>query len=138
MNMSELKKYCEEKGISNYAIENFKIEGAKNANQIMKKLEEAEQLLRKIERVIEEADQMRNAYFYNPPRHAAGRRDYEKQHSVEEVAWQDGKDEFTAEFNVSCSCRNVYAKGYYSKNGKTTTLKAIKSSYARLKLKLYE
>lgn len=138
MNMTELKKYCEEKGIKKSAIDEFKAEGAKNANQIMKKIEEQKQILTKIDNLIDEAERMRSAYYFKPPRYANMRRRYEEKHSIDVFSWTDGADVYEAEFSVSCSCRNVYAKGCYSKNGKTTTLKAIKSSYARLKAKLYE
>lgn len=40
------------------------------------------QLLNKIEELLEMADRMKNAYLWNPPASAAGRRGYEKQHSI--------------------------------------------------------
>lgn len=136
--MKELKIYCNERKIKESAIDEFKAEGAKTANQILKKIEEANHLLDRIESLIREAETMRNAYFFTSPRIANMRRRYEKQHSVDKFEWVDGKDTYTAAFDVSCSCAHVYANGYYEKNGKKTTLKAIKSSYSRLKSRLYE
>lgn len=86
-----------------------------------------------IERVVNAAATMKNAYFFNPPKSAGGRRSYEKYHSAPRVEWTDGKDEFSAEFVVSCSCNNVYAYGEYFRNGKKTTLTAVKNSLKRLK-----
>ena len=88
--------------------------------------------LQKIEAIITEAENMKGAYFWNSPSHAKGRRAYEKEHSHPEVAWTDGKDTYTAEYVVSCSCRNIYTQGIYTKNGKKTTLRAIKNSFNRL------
>ena len=88
---------------------------------------------KKIWAIIEEAENMRGAYFFLPPTNAGGRRSYEKYHSHGPITWQDGKDTYTAEFSVKCSCSNVYASGTYTKNGKKTTLTAVKNSYYRLK-----
>ena len=85
-----------------------------------------------IRKVIESAEEMKNAYFFTPPGNASGRRSYEKKHSAPRVDWIDGKDEYSAEFSVSCSCSYVYASGIYTRNGKKTTLTAIRNSLKRL------
>ena len=90
-------------------------------------------MLNRILAIIQEAENMKNAYFFNPPTSASARRSYEKKHSHDEITWIDGKDTYTAAFYVSCSCKNVYAHGSYTKNGKKTTLTAIKNSYKRMK-----
>ena len=82
--------------------------------------------------IIAEAEKMKNAYYFKPPMSAGARRSYEKYHSHEEIRWTDGGHDYTAEFEVSCSCSNVYAKGIYTKDGKPTTLTAIRNSYKRL------
>ena len=89
-------------------------------------------MYQEIRRLIDEAESHSKAYFFNPPRNASSRRSYEKKHSVPEIQWQDGSDSFTAEYVVRCTCGNVYARGYYTRNGKKTTLTAIKNSYKRL------
>lgn len=82
--------------------------------------------------IINQAEKFRSAYFFTPPAGAKMRRSYERYNSRDEITWQDGKDVFTAAFDVTCSCSNVYAKGHYTRNGKKTTLTAIKNSYKRM------
>ena len=83
--------------------------------------------------IITQAEKFRHSYFFASPGNASSRRSYEKYNSRDEIQWNDGKDIFTAKFDVSCSCNNVYATGYYTRNGKRTTLTAIKNSYNRMK-----
>lgn len=90
------------------------------------------ELISKIEAIVNEAECMKNSYFFSSPANASGRRYYEVKHSHEEITWTDGNNVFTAEYTVSCSCRNVYARGIYTKNGNKTTLTAIKNSLKRL------
>lgn len=82
--------------------------------------------------LVDLAESMRNAYFFTPPCNASGRRSYEARHSVPEITWTDGKDTFSASFTTSCSCANVYASGCYTRNGKKTTLTAVRNSLKRL------
>lgn len=82
--------------------------------------------------IIAEAETMKNAYFFRSPSNAAGRRAYEKKHSHEEITWMEGGHTYTASYSVNCSCANVYAKGSYTKDGKPTTLVAIRNSYKRM------
>ena len=85
-----------------------------------------------IKAIVEEAENMKNAYYFKPPTNASSRRSYEKRHSHEEIRWTEGGHEYTAEYTVSCSCANVYAKGSYTKDGKATTLTSIRNSLKRL------
>lgn len=48
------------------------------------------------------------------------------------ITWQDGDDTYTAQYFLYVYGAHVICRGYYTKNGKKTTLKAIKSSYRRL------
>lgn len=89
--------------------------------------------IRKIEAIVEEAVTMKNAYFWKSPNNASGRRSYEKQHSHSMVEWDENGHHYTAEYSVSCSCNNIYANGKYTKDGKKTTLTAIKNSLKRMK-----
>lgn len=82
--------------------------------------------------IIDEATNMKNAYFFTPPGNAGGRRSYKKKHSHNKVEWSEGGHTYTAEYIVSCSCANVYAFGKYTKDGNKTTLTSIKNSYKRL------
>jgi hypothetical protein len=82
--------------------------------------------------IISEAESMRNAYYFTPPYNASGRRAYEKRHSHPAVSWTESGHSWTASYTVTCSCRNVYASGEYTRDGKKTTLLAIRNSYARM------
>ena len=86
--------------------------------------------------IIATAEAMRNAYFFTPPCSAGARRAYERQHSHDVVMWQDGRHTYSAAYECICSCRNVYARGLYTKDGRPTTLAAIKNSMNRLYVKV--
>lgn len=76
--------------------------------------------------IIATAEKFRNSYFFSSPSSAIGRRSYEKFYSVPETTFEYNGDKYTVEYSVTCSCNNVYAKGYYTKNGKNVTLRTIK------------
>lgn len=82
--------------------------------------------------IIATAEKMKNSYFWKSPSFAAQRRRYEKQYTFDEIAWSEGGNEYTAKYTVTCSCRNIYASGHYTKNGNETTLTAIRNSYKRM------
>lgn len=90
------------------------------------------EIISKISEIITEAEKMRSAYFFTPPTNAGARRSYERYHSHDQVEWEDGGHTYTARYDVRCTCSNVYASGTYTKDGKTTTLTAIRNSYKRL------
>lgn len=92
-----------------------------------------ETLLRSLETLFEKGEKFRGAYFFTPPANANGRRSYEEYHSIPEFTFEESGNTYTCEFTVECSCKNVYAKGKYTKNGKKTTLASIKNAYNRLK-----
>lgn len=87
----------------------------------------------RLEDIIEEAQKLKNAYFFTSPRTSKERRRYEEEHSWGEVRWEENSNEYTAEFKVECTGSHIYAKGYYTKNGNKTNLTAIKNSLKRLK-----
>ena len=91
-----------------------------------------ENIIKSITAIIEESAAMKNSYFWAPPANARGRRYYEEQHSHPEVTWDEGGHHYTAEYTVTCSCKNIYAKGYYTKDGKSTTITTIKNSLKRM------
>ena len=92
-------------------------------------------MIAQIENLIETAEKMRNAYFWHPSSSASSRRWYEKKNSVPMIEWSEGGHDYTAEFVVSCSCKNIYTYGNYTRDGKKTTLTAIKNSLKRMKEK---
>lgn len=91
-----------------------------------------------IEKLIDTAEKFRKAYFWTPSNVAAIRRSYEKKHSISEFSWREGSDLYTAKYTVECSSKHIYAHGEYTKNGKKTTLLAVKNSLERLKKEVTE
>ena len=91
-----------------------------------------EVIISAVKAIVNEADYMRNAYFFTPPSAAGARRSYEKHHSHPVVEWEENGHQYSAEYVVDCSCRNVYATGIYYRDGKRTTLTAIKNSLKRM------
>lgn len=85
-----------------------------------------------LENLLTIAEKCRHAYFWKPDSSAGGRRYMERKYSVPEISWNEGGHEYTAEFVMQCSCKNVYTWGRYYKDGNKTTLTAIKNSYKRL------
>lgn len=91
-----------------------------------------EKTLQGIRAVLDAAEKMRNAYFFQSPGNASARRAYEARNSAALVEWTEGGHEYSARFDVSCSCANVYARGIYTRDGAKTTLTAIRNSYKRM------
>lgn len=82
--------------------------------------------------IIYTAEKFKNSYFWSSPASANQRRKMERDNSYETIEWTEGGNVYTAAFTVSCSVRNVYASGIYTKNGNKTTLTAIRNSYNRM------
>ncbi len=82
--------------------------------------------------IIAQAEKFRSVYFWRPEGSAGGRRSMERRESRPEIQWQDGKDTYTAAFEVSCYCSHTEARGVYTKNGRKTTLTAIRNSARRM------
>lgn len=91
-----------------------------------------ENIIMKIKNIIGLAEKFRSSYFWTPPATANARRAYEAKNSQEEISWQEGGNTYTAEYIVECSCRNIYARGIYTKDGRKTNITAIKNSLKRL------
>ena len=52
--------------------------------------------------------------------------------TVPYFSWWDGDTKFTACYIVNCKYNHIFAKGYYTRDGKKTNLTAIKNSLKRL------
>ena len=52
--------------------------------------------------------------------------------TVPYFSWLDGNTKFTACYIVKCKENHIFAKGYYTRDGKKTNLTAIKNSLKRL------
>lgn len=89
-------------------------------------------MLHQIEKIIETAKKFKKAYFWTPSASAGARRSYEKRHSCPKIEWDENGHHYTAEYTITCSCRNIYTFGIYTKDGEKTTLTAIKNSYKRM------
>lgn len=86
--------------------------------------------------IVETAERFRNSYLWTPPKYASGRRYMERQNTYREVEWIEGGRAYTARYDVSCSCNNVYASGTYTRDGEVTTLTAIRNSLKRMQAAL--
>ena len=86
--------------------------------------------------IVETAERFRNSYFWTPPKYASGRGYMEHENTYREVEWVEGGRTYTARYYVSCSCRNVYASGAYTRDGEITTLTAIRNSLKRMQAAL--
>lgn len=91
------------------------------------------EIINALESIIATAEKFKGAYFFTPPGNANGRRSYEEYYSIPFFAFEYNGIEYTCEYRISCSCRNVYAKGIYTRNGSKTTLTAIKNVLKKMK-----
>lgn len=91
-----------------------------------------EEKMNQLAAIIAESERMRGAYFWTPPQSASMRRTYERKHTHPRICWEENGHKWTAEYTVQCSCRNIYAKGIYTKDGAQTTLTAIRNSLKRM------
>ena len=70
----------------------------------MKKAEHyKEEVIQAVSDIVEEAERMRNAYFWTPPQRASSRRWYENKHSYPKVTWEEGGHTYSAEYSLSIS-----------------------------------
>ena len=105
-------------------------------NSLARMKNDRKSIATKVSSIIDEAEYMRNSYFWSPPSSSSSRRWYEKQHSYPETCWEEGGNSYSARFDVACSCRNIYASGTYTKNDTKTNLAAIRSSLERMERSL--
>ena len=82
--------------------------------------------------IIRAAEAAKNSYFWQTPGSASARRSMEARYSAPMVEWTEGGHTYSARFDVTCSCAHVYARGKYLRDGRKTTLTAIRNSAARL------
>lgn len=92
----------------------------------------AREILSTCSAIIATAEKFKKCLLFSSPKNATGRRSYEKLYSIPETEFVYGGDKYTVEYNVTCSCSNVYAKGYYTRNGEKITLRTIKKIAAEI------
>ena len=86
--------------------------------------------------IVETAERFRSAYLWASPKYASSRRYMERQNTYREVEWIEDGRTYTARYDVSCSCRNVYASGTYTRDGEITNLTAIRNILKRMQAAL--
>ncbi len=84
-----------------------------------------------LQEIIDIAEKCKNAYFWSPEGCAGGRRAKEKQYS-REIEWTEGGHEWTARTSMEQSCKNVYFRTEYTRDGKKTNLTAVRNSLKRM------
>ena len=112
--------------------ESFRLQPVTEYKKQKEERRKMSELIHRIEDVVDMADKMKNAWFWEGGGNESTRKYYDKKHSVPEVCWEDGGKKYSAEFCTSSSYRHVYTKGYYYRDGKETTLTAIRNSYYRM------
>ena len=85
-----------------------------------------------IEEVIDTAEYCKGSYFWSPAGNASSRRWQEEKYTHKAV-WREGGHDWTAETQMSQSCRNVYFWTVCMKDGVKTNMRAVKNSYDRLR-----
>lgn len=95
-------------------------------------MENRDEIITKLSEIVREAEYMKNTFWWNTPTSASGRRGYEKKHSHEKISWTENGHEWTASFSVVCTCSYIRASGDYTRDGKKTTLTAIRNSLLRM------
>ena len=101
-------------------------------NDVKTNTKNLKEVIAAVHGIVSESERMRGSYFFRPPANAYGRRRYEQEHSHAPVTWEESGHVYTAEYNVYCSCNNVYARGTYTRDGRTTTITAVKNSLKRM------
>ena len=88
--------------------------------------------IHKIRALIAVAEHYRNAFYMPVPLTVNECIQEEIHGTVPYFYWFDGNTKFTACYIVKCKENHIFAKGFYTRNGKKTNLTAIKNSLKRL------
>lgn len=83
------------------------------------------------EKMLAHHEQMRNAYFFTPPKSAVSRRNYEMQHT-KELSFDYEGHTYKYSSNCTCSCRYVYFSDNFVYDGKRTTARRVKNLLAKM------
>lgn len=89
-----------------------------------------------VEQIEKLAYKYRNSWFWSENGNSSSRSWKESQDRVDCIDWIEGGHAYSASWHVSISRRNVYVHAIYLRDGKKTTLTAIRNSAARIKAKL--
>ena len=88
--------------------------------------------IHKIRALISVAEHYRNAFYMPVPQTMNECIQEEIRGAVPYFSWFDGNTKFTACHIVKCKYNHIFAKGFYTRDGKKTNLTAIKNSLKRL------
>ena len=88
--------------------------------------------IHKIRALLSVANHYRNAIYMPAPQTMNEVIKEEIRGTVPCFTWWDGNTKFTACYIVKCKDRHIFAKGYYTRDGKKTNITAIKNSLKRL------
>ena len=88
--------------------------------------------IHRIRALIRVAEFYRNAFYMPMPLTFNDCIKTEIHGNVPFFSWIDGNTKFTACYIVKCKENHIFAKGYYTRDGKKTNLTAIKNSLKRL------
>ena len=88
--------------------------------------------IHKIRALISVAEHYRNAIYMPAPLTMNEVIQEEIRGTVPYFTWWDCNTKFTACYIVKCKYRCIFARGYYTRDGKKTNLTAIKNSLKRL------
>lgn len=82
--------------------------------------------------IVAEAETCKSAYFWAPSPTAGGRRANEHRRSHDCISWTESGHAYSAAYSYRESCSHCYASGYYTRDGKPTTLTAVRNSLHRM------
>lgn len=88
--------------------------------------------IHKIHALISVAEHFRNSFYMPVPLTMNEVIQEEISGTVPCFSWWDGNTKFTAFYIVKCKYNHIFAKGFYTRDGKKTNLTAIKNSLKRL------
>ena len=91
----------------------------------MKKLTDLAEIAATLQTVIDISRRMRSAYTMFPPSSARERRQMENRNTVELAKFEYSGHVYVVAYETRVNVRNVYAHGYYEKDGEKVTLRAI-------------
>lgn len=80
-----------------------------------------------LEMIVDTATKFKNAYFWHGRGNSSQRQSYDEYYSIPEKTFVYNGIEYSVEYRVTSTRNNVYANGIYKRDGKKTTLTAIKN-----------
>lgn len=88
------------------------------------------ELLTKLKKLIDIHDRYQHSFYYSPAPSAASRRFNEAKNSVPTFSFTFGGDLYSLAYEYRETCKNIYAKGQYYRNGIRITVREIRKLVA--------